>query len=230
MAEIVPTIQSQNYFGLAASFGTKMSDTSEFQSFNPVFDADGNYLCSAEWDTGDTFSQEADYCGGGAPDIVTALDTILSEFGNIFTSGVLTKLDATFAAGIQANVKLEGHQHDTNPHLADGLRVADVSGIIPAGSGLGVPTLITVAGDVSPVNATVSFEMEHVDKAGADGTHFTGQNMRCRVSLSIDYEGQPTGVTAGNWLNIILAKSNPNDDTPTATLTAEQFIDVADVV
>lgn len=227
MAETVPTIASQNYFGLAASFGTKTSDTTEFQSFNPVFDADGNYLCSAEYDTGDNFNQEADYCGGGSPDIVTALGTLLTTFGEVATSGVVTKLDVTFAAGIQASVKVEGHQHDTNPHVISTLRTADVSGVIPASSGLGVPSLITVAGSVSPVNATVSFEMEHVDKPGADGIHFSGQNMRCRVSLSIDYEGVASTPTAGDWLNIIIASTNPNDDTPTSTLTAEQWIDVA---
>ena len=227
MAEIVPTIAATNHFGLAASFGTTASETQEFQAFNPVFDANGNYLCSATYDTGDNFTMEADYCGGGSPDIVTALGTLLTTFGEVATAGPVLKLDATFAAGIQANVKLEGHQHDANPHLISTLRTADVSGVIPASSGLGVPALITVAGDVSPVNATVSFEMEHVDKPGATGVHFAGQNIRCRVSLSIDYEGQVTGVTAGDWLNIIVAKSNPNDDTPTSTLTAEQWIDVA---
>lgn len=227
MAEIVPVIAAANHFGLAASFGTKASETSEFQAFNPVFDASGNYLCSAEYDKGDTFGQEADYCGGAEPDIVTALGTILTEFGNVETAGPVLKLDVTFAAGIQASVKLEGHQHDTEPHVIDTLRTADVSAVIPAAAGLGVPALITVTGDVSPINATVSFEMEHADKPGADGVHFSGQNMRCRVSLSVDYEGQPTGVTAGAWKNIIIAKSNPNDDTPTATLTCEQWIDVA---
>ena len=227
MAETAPTIQSNNYFGLAASFGIKAADTTEFQTFAPVFDADGNYLCSQEFDTGDNFTNEADYCGGGSPDIVTALGTLLTAFGDVATSGLVTKLDATFTAGESASVSIEGHQHDgDNPHVAGTLRTADVSGIIPASSGVGVPDLITVTGTVSPVNATVSFEMEHVDKPGASGAHFHGQNMRCRVSLSVDYEGQPSGVTAGNWINIILAKSNPNDDTPTATLTAEQFVDV----
>jgi hypothetical protein len=227
MAEIVPVIGAVNHFGLDAKFGVKASETQEFQSFNPVFDADGNYLCSAEWDNGDTFSEEADYCGGGAPDIVTDLGTLLTAFGDVASAGVVTKLDVTFAAGIQANVKIEGHQHDTNPHIIETLRFADCSGIIPAASGLGVPELIEVAGDVSPVNATVSFEMEHVDKPGASGVHFAGQNIRCKVSLSVDYEGHPTGVTAGDWLNIILAKSSPNDETPTATLTCEQYVDVA---
>ena len=227
MAETVPTIAAVNYFGLAATFGIKTSDTTEFKSFNPVFDADGNYLCSAEYDSGDNFNQEADYCGGGSPDIVTALGTALTTFGEFDTTALMTKLDVTFAAGIQATVKAEGHQHDTNPHLISTLRTADVSPVIPASSGLGVPALITVVGSVSPINATVGFEMEHVDKPGADGVHFAGQNMRCRVSLSIDYEGVASAPTAGNWLNIIIASTNPNDDTPTSTLTAEQWIDVS---
>jgi hypothetical protein len=231
MAEIVPTIQSSNYAQLAASFGTKASDTTEFKSFTPIFDADGNYLCSAEWDEGDNFTQEADYCGGGAPDIVTALGVLLTAFGDVVALGagaIWPKLDVTFAAGIQANVKLEGHQHDTTPHVIDTLRTANVASIIPAASGLGVPDLITVVGAVSPINAAVAFEMEHVDKPGADGAHFAGQNMRCRVSLSVDYEGIASAPTAGDWLNIIIASSNPNDDTPTSTLTAEQWIDVAE--
>ena len=227
MAEVVPVIAAENYASLAASFGTTKSDTSETKAFNPVFDATSNYLCSAEYDEGDTFSQEADYCGGGLPDIVTGLGVLLTAFGDVVNVAVWPKIDVTFSAGIQANVKLDGHQHDVNPHIGATLRTADVSGIIPAASGLGVPDLITVVGDVSSVNATVSFEMEHVDKVGAPGTHFAGQNMRCRVSLSIDYEGVVTSATAGDWLNIIVASSNPNDDTPTSTLTAEQWVDVS---
>jgi len=230
MAEEVPVIESENYASLDVAFGIKTSDTTEFKSFNPTFDATGNYLCSAEWDQGDNFTQEADYCGGGSPDIVTSLGVMLTAFGDVVAGGagaIWPKLDVAFSAGIQANVKLEGHQHDTTPHAIATLRTADVSGVIPAASGLGVPELIVVAGAVSPSNATVAFEMEHVDKPGADGVHFSGQNMRCRVSLSVDYEGIATGATAGDWLNIIIASSNPNDDTPTSTLTAEQWIDVA---
>ena len=227
MSEITPVIAAENYASLVAAFGIKSSDTTEFKSFNPVFDANGNYLCSAEYDSGDTFSLEADYCGGGLPDIATGLGALLTAFGDVAGVAVWPKIDVTFVAGIQASVKLEGHQHDTNPHIVATLRTADVSSVIPGASGLGVPSLITVTGDVSPLNATVGFEMEHVDKPGADGVHFAGQNMRCKVSLSIDYEGVVGSPTAGNWLNIIVASTNPNDDTPTSSLTAEQYIDVA---
>jgi len=223
MAETVPTIAATNFFSLGAEFGIRVADTSEFKSFAPIFDASGDYLCSEEYDEGDTYTNEADYCGGGSPDIVTDLGTLLTTFGAAANSKQPTAQEIGFSSGIPATVKIDGHQHDSNPHTA--LANYDCSGIIPAGSGVGVPTLITVAGTVSPVNATVGFEIEHIDKPGADGTHFEGQNMRCRVSLSIDYAGQVSGVTAGDWLNIVVAKSNPNDDTPTCTLTAEQWID-----
>ena len=94
------------------------------------------------------------------------------------------------------------------------------------GSGVGVPTLITVAGTVSPVSADLTINANHQDKVGADGAHFWGQNIGpCRVSLSVQYEGQVTSATAGNWLNIKIAKSDDNQDTPTSTVTAEQFVD-----
>lgn len=227
MAEQVPVIEATNFFSLPAAFGIKGADTTGFQTFAPVFDANGNYLCSQEFDLGDNYTNEADYCGGGSPDIVASLATFLTAFGDVEGSGLVTQNAITFTAGESASIALEGHQHDTEVHVAGTLRTADVSGIIPAGSGVGVPELIVVTGTVSPVNATVTFEMEHVDKVGADGVHFAGQNMRCHVTLSADYEGTLTGFTAGDWLNVIIAKSNPNDDTPTSTLTAEQWVDVA---
>ena len=39
-----------------------------------------------------------------------------------------------------------------------------------------------------------------------------------------NYEGQISGATAGDWLNILIAKSDDNQDTPTSVLTAEQYV------
>jgi len=227
MAENVPTIASTNFFSLAATFGVKEAELTPYQDFAPRFDADGNYLCSQEYNGGNRYRNVADFCGGATPDIVAQLATILTTFGDVENSKLITQVEIGFEAGVGAEVTINGHDHTANTHVDATLRTADVSGVIPALSGVGVPGLITVTGTVSPSAATVNFEMEHVDKPGADGTHFEGQNMRCHVTLSVDYAGQPSGVTDGNWLNIILVKSNPNDDTPTATLTAEQWIDVA---
>ena len=224
MAEVPQTITTPNFFSLAASFGLNAATETPFQSFATAFDGSGNYLCSAEYDDGINYTNSAKYCGGGSPDIVTALDTMLTTFGAVANSKQPTKLDFTFEVGVQASLDVEGHQHTANPHTA--LNTFDCSGIIPASSGSGVPELIAVTGDVSPVNASLSMEIEHIDKPGADGGHFEGQNMRCHITVSVDYAGQPASVTSGDWLNVILVKSNPNDDTPTASLTAEQWIDI----
>jgi hypothetical protein len=224
MAEVAPTIQSTNYFALPATFGLTNAVETEFKSFTARFGGNSNFLCSQEYDKGINYENEADFCGGATPDIVSALGAMLSTFGAVASAKQPTKIEIGFEAGIGANLKIEGHQHDDNPHTA--LNTFDCSGVIPALSGVGVPDLIVVAGVVSPVNATVSNEIEHVDKAGADGKHFEGQNVKCHVTLSVDYAGWITGSTAGDWLNIVVVKSGPNDDTPTSSLTAEQWIDV----
>ena len=228
MAETTPTITVDDPFELSADFGNTASSEEEFQSFRATFDASGQYLCSQEWDTGTRYTSEADYCDG-TPDIVAALTTLLTAFGDVIsTTCVQSRTEIRFEAGVGAHISLEGHQHTTNPHVNGTLLVANVASVIPVSSGNGVPVLITAVGaSATPLSATLTFEMEHIDKAGADGTHFAGQNLRCHVTLSVDYEGHPTSITPGDWLNIVLVKSKSNEDTPTATVTAEQWIDVS---
>jgi len=216
-----------NHFGTSAKFGIEESTQEEFQQFMPVFAANGNYLCSAVWDKGDTYGQRGHYCGGGAVDIVTDLGTLITTFGAVVSAKVPTRLTVSFSAGAPAAYDIEGHQHDDNPHTT-GLASGSCAGIIPASSGVGVPALITVAGTVSPVDAEVVFEIEHVDKPGATGTHFHGQNVgRIKVSLSVSYEGTVSGVTAGSWLNIMTFKTESNESTPTSRVTAEQYLAAA---
>jgi hypothetical protein len=226
MAETAPTIAALDYFNAAAQFKVQSSETRQRKTFVPIFDASGNYSCSEEFDDGDEYMSDYRYCGGGSPDIDTHLGTLATTFGQVADSKVPTEMRVHFEAGEAAGLTIDGHQHDDNPHTS--LREADASGIIPADAGVGVPELIAVTGTVSPVSADLTYTMEHVDKAGADGTHFHGQNMRCRVSLTVNYEGLVTAATPGNWLNILITSSNPNDDTPTSVVTCEQFVDVDD--
>ena len=223
MAESAPTILAVDYFGAGANFHEQNSSTTERKQFVAVLAANGDYACSQEFDDGDDYMSEYRYCNA-VPDIDTDLSTLLTTFGAVADSKCPTEIRIHFEAGEAATVTIDGHQHDTNPHVT--LRNFDCSGIIPASSGVGVPTLITVAGTVSPVSADLTINANHVDKPGANGAHFHGQNLGpCRVALSVQYEGQVSGVTAGNWLNIIVAKSDDNQDTPTSTVSAEQFVD-----
>ncbi|MFH1603965.1 MAG: hypothetical protein ABIH03_08665 [Pseudomonadota bacterium] len=223
MAESAPTITAVDYFAAGAEFHVQNSNTEETKQFVPFIGASGDYACSQEFDDGDAFMSEYRYCNA-VPDIDTDLDTLLSTFGAVADAKCPTEIRIHFEAGEAATVTIDGHQHDDNPHVT--LKNFDCSGIIPASSGVGVPTLITVAGTVSPVSADLTINANHVDKIGSDGGHFHGQNIGpCRVSLSVQYEGQVSGTTAGDWLNIIVAKSDDNQDTPTSTVTAEQFVD-----
>jgi hypothetical protein len=228
MPETVPVIAGTNHFSLGAKFGTSNSTTTETQEENVVKSGTGNYLCSSYWDKKTDYSQEAGYCGGAAVDIVTDLSTLYSAFGGVANSKVPTTLRIHFEAAKAATVTVEGHNHAANPHTT-GMRVANLvtAAIIPAASGYGVPALITVSGTVSAVAADVTFELDHIDKSGATGDHFGGQSTMCKCTLSVEYEGKVTAATAGNWLNILIASSDSNTDTPTSSVTAEQYIDTA---
>jgi len=222
MPESAPTITATDYFAAGAEFHVQNSSTEQTKQFVPVIGATGDYACSQEFDDGDSYMSEYKYCNG-TPDIDGDLDTLLTTFGAVADSKCPTEIRIHFEAGEAATVTIDGHQHDTNPHVT--LDNFDCSGIIPASSGVGVPALITVAGTVSPVSADLTISANHQDKIGATGAHFWGQNIGpCRVSLSVQYEGQVTGTTAGNWLNIVVTKSDDNQDTPTSTVTAEQFV------
>ena len=223
MAEAAPVILAVDYFSAGANFHEQNSSTEEVKQFVPIIGASGNYACSQEFDDGDTFMSEYRYCNG-TPSIDADLSTLISTFGAVADAHAPTEMRIHFEAGESATVTIDGHQHDANPHVT--VTTFDASGIIPAASGVGVPTLITVTGTASPVSADMTINANHVDKIGADGTHFHGQNVGpCRVSISVQYEGQITAATAGSWLNILVTKSDDNQDTPTSTVTAEQYVD-----
>jgi len=223
MAEAAPTITAVDYFAAAATFFAQNSNTAEVKTQAVVVAADGDYACSQEYDDGDTYMSEYAYCNA-VPSIDSDLSTLISSFGEVADAKCPTELRIHFEAGESATVTIDGHQHDDNPHTA--LNKYDCSGIIPASSGVGVPSLITVTGTVSPVSADVTISANHVDKPGAAGTHFHGQNIGpCKASISVQYEGQISAATAGSWLNILIANSDDNQDTPTSSLTAEQYVD-----
>lgn len=229
MAEAPPTILAVDYFGAGAEFHEQSSNTEEVKQFVMIPAANGNYACSSEFDNGDTFMSEYRYCSDAAPDIDTDLSTLITSFGDVHASasGVQATMRVHFEAGEAATVTIDGHQHDgAQAHVTGTLSLFDCSGIIPGSSGTGVPTLITVAGTSSPVSADLEINANHIDKVGADGVHWHGQNVGpCRVSITVNYEGTVTGVTPGSWLNIIGANSDDSQDTPTSVVTAEQFVD-----
>ena len=224
MPEAAPVITVTDHFtSPSAGLHAQSGSTEQTSELAVVVKATGDYACSQQKDDGDTYSNEYKYCGGGSPDIATALGVWLTTFGQVSNAKAMTEMRVHFEAGEAATVSIDGHQHDTNPHTTQANW--SLAGIIPAASGVGVPTLITVAGTVTPVSADLTVTVNHQDKIGATGAHFWGQNVGpCNVALSVQYEGLVTAATAGNWLNIKIASANENSSTPTSSVTAEQFI------
>ena len=226
MAELTPAISPEDYFNVPATFEVTSSSAAEDKQSNEALAANGDLFCFAEYDVKTNYTQDMVYCGGASPNIATALGTKITAFGNLETPALLTQMTVSFSAGIQATVSFEGHQHAVNPHVVSTLELASIAGAIPASSGLGVPDLIVAAGDISPIEGSVAFSCEHIDKVGADGGHFAGQNRTFKCELSVSYEGTVTGTTAGNWVDIKVTTSKENTDTPTSSLTAKQYFDI----
>lgn len=228
MAETVTPIEASNLHALHANFHTSASSQTTENQQNVVLNATGDYACSQEYDLVTNYSQTASYCPG--TDIVNDLGTFLTTFGDVETVGAVTQLAVNFEAGIAPTVQIESHQHTVNPHVDGTLNTWDVSGVIPASTTVGVPALIAVsevtAGKASFVSASVTFTNTHNDKPGATGDHFTGQSITGKCSLSISGVGtisSKSSITAGNWVNIKLAKGDSNTDQDTFTITADQY-------
>jgi len=226
MAENVQTISTDNLFALGEKFNTSESVETEVNELDETMAADGDYACSNEFDARTDYKQTAKYCGGVSPNIATDLGTLLSTFGAVASSKLPTNVSLEFEPGRGTVVSIDGHQHTVNPHTT-GLAVANMASLIPASSGKGVPALITVAGSVQPISATLALSFTHHDGPTGAGDHGTTGQHTFRADLTVEYEGHPSGVTAGTWLDIRLEKTKTNDGVPVCTLTAHQYVDKA---
>jgi len=227
MADKSVAITASDLFGLGANFHAQSSTITTSQDWPEVFDADGDYACGSEVNNVTRAQAEYGYCND-TPDIDTDLDTAMTTFGELLNSAYIPdNITVNFTAGEQATVSVTGHNHDSNAHVVDVLNTFDVSGIIPLGSGFGCPNIWTNADtDSSPTSVTVSFTIEHVDKNGADGEHWTGENIRCRVEASAEYIGSPT-LTTTDWYIDSEDASDSNADQDTYAISAHRYVDKA---
>ena len=214
-----------------AGFHAQGSATDPFSTEEVSLKAAGNKACTNEHDKGSDFSVTYKYCGAT---LKTDLGATATAFGGVVGTGAAAKLPTglslSFTPGGQAEITITGHNHQTNNHSAttNPPNTFNVSGLIPAASGLGIPELIVVAGEAggtaSRNAASLDISMNHIDKEGNSG-HFVGESITCRADLSVDYEGIAGTETAGSWLQILQATADDNENPDTSSVTAHQFID-----
>lgn len=227
MADAVVDLVATDLFAVGGNFHAQRSSTLHQETAATVLDASGNEQCETMIDGKTDYDCDYEYCNA-IPAIGTDLSTILSTFGAVKDSKLITNVEIGFFAGKQATVKIKGHNHDVNAH-ATGTGAADVSAAIPASSGFGVPTFAGVTlGTVStPIEATISFEMNHVDKVGSAGSHFVGKNITPKATITVKYQGVPTTPQPmTGWTADSYGPSDANTDFDTYTVTAHRYFDL----
>lgn len=199
MADATIDLQASNLFSLGAEFKTQSSGTNTATTNVLVQDETGNVSCETNIQDIINYSQSAQYCASGTADFVGDLGTFLTQFGNVQNSKVVTGLTINMTAGEYCSIDIEGHNH-INAHTAGlDLGYADVSDFLPheltesfyQWDGFGVPDfrIVTTSGGASPVSATVTFAMNHVDQIDEEGQHLVGKNITPRCELSMEFSG-----------------------------------------
>ena len=207
----------------------EQSSSSILQETNPfILDAAGNQECiTTGLNTLTEYSTEYAYCNA-TPDIKTDLATLATQFGDVHDSKKMVAMTINYAAGEYATVSITGHEHADNPHTVTVDGLADVSALIPASSGFGVPTWTgqTTGDDCEFVSATLSFSGNHVDVEGAAGNHFNGMILTVRAELTIEAIGTPTTPLPTGWYIVNQGPSDSNQAYDTWSGTWEKWVDL----
>jgi hypothetical protein len=214
-------------FGLGANFHEQNSSSMLRYDSAHMLDAAGNVQCETGSLNGITDSEaEYDYCNA-TPAIGTDLGEVLTAFAQVAETKVMTEMTITFQAGQYAKVSCKGHQHSgANAHTTTD--AVDFSAAVPASAGFGVPTWtgMTVGANATPVSATLTLSVEHVDRTGADGNHFTGKNLTPRAELVLEFIGTPTTVALTNWTIDEKGGGDANVDPDSYTVRAHRYFDL----
>lgn len=247
MADATIELQASNLFDLASEFKTQSSGTSTATTNVSVQDENGNVDCETNITDIISYTQSAQYCGSDFDTDFTDQRTspvpILANIGSVYDSKMLTSVTINMTAGEYCTVDLEGHNHDTAAHDAGAtpqsggatratallLGIADFSGFFIAGAGLsawngfGVPDMgIDLTSGASPVSATITCNVNHVDQIDETGSHLVGKNITPRFELSMEFSGIPTDNTittvegalqalGGVWANALVDSIDSND-------------------
>ena len=235
MADKSVSIGASNLFGAGANFFAQTSESPHQRDMANMLDASGNVECETGINNRTEYSGNYAYCNA-TPAIGTDLATLVSTFGAVADSKLVTALNINFTAGQYATVDITGHNHDSNPHTASVAGVSDVSTAVPASAGFGVPDFgITLGTDSTPISASLSFSLNHIDENDADGEHWVGTNTTPRAELSMEFLGLPTSVTVAaietdlgaGWLVDSNGASDGNQELDHFTLTAHKHFDLA---
>lgn len=223
MADLNIDLGATDLFSLGASFHAQSSSSEGYSTEAVALAADGDVACTRLHDSGTNYSATYKFCG---TNIVTALGSVLAEFGGVRNGKLVTGIDISFSAGEQPEITVNGHNHTTNAHGATNApNVFNVSAAIAGTVGAGnVAEIGTQAGtNADVVSSSFSFSLNHIDVEGSQG-HAAGESITARCDVTLEYVGVPS-VTASSWNQILYAYTDGNEELDAATVTAHRFFD-----
>ena len=216
----------------AAQFNAQTSSSPHGRDASGMLDEAGNNECETMVNNRTDYSANYAYCNA-TPNIKTDLGAILTAFASVVSEKLITAINMQFAFGEYATLDITGHNHDDNEHTAALCGIADVSGAVPASAGFGVPDFGLTLGDNStPISASISFSLNHIDAQDADGEHWVGTNTTFRAELSLELLGIPTSITVSQietdltgWTVDTNGGTDGNQELDHFVITAHRFFD-----
>ena len=229
MADKTVALGASDLFDLvtiSSNFHVQSSSTEPYSTEAVALTSGGDLACSSTHDAGNNYSASYKYCGS---DLDTDAGALLTAFGAVRDSKLITGLDISFPGpGEQPELTVTGHDHGVNTHDSgtNPPNTFDVSAIVPDSIGTGVPALIAnTNADAEQVSGSLSFAANHIDVESNSG-HWVGESVTCRCDMTLDFVGVAT-LTAGDWLQILTASSDGNEEIDTSSVTAHQYIDAS---
>jgi len=226
----MPGYAATDLFSVGAEASPQTSTTSETRERSLTLAANGDKACeSSAYNVTTEYTADYESCSTGS--IVATLGTLLSTFGAVASSKLVTGIEITLSNKAYPSFSITGHNHAVNAHTS-GERTFDASAAIPAqiGTGITMPMLATTKqisiATSTVTGATFSVTLEHMDTEGADGDHFDGENRTCRVEASISGIGNEGDVTWGaDWIVDDNSDTDSNQESDTFTTSAHMYID-----
>jgi len=231
MADATVGWEPSDLFGVNADFNEQSSSSITTHESAMARDKDGNVECEASGLNTTTEHQVSYHYCATSPDILAAFGAFLTAFGQIESSKVITQITVNFSAGEYATVDITGHNHAENAHTSqDSADMTSGSGdLIPSSAGFGVPTWagMTLGANSTPVTATLTCTIEHLDRIDEAGNHFVGRNLTPKAELTLEFIGTPSVAALTGWTIDSEGPSDSIDDPDSYAITAHRYFDLS---
>lgn len=246
----MPGYAATDLFSLGSNFSVQTSSTPRSAERAEALASDGDVACeSGLFNAIQEARASYKHCGTSdtlAADWATDVGTA-GALGDVIGIYILTEATVTLNYKDLPMIELVGHAHmDVDATVGDDWtehadnhsgseRTFDITGLIPAQQGQGIPGTIFSSNDAISISSSgtitevvFSYSCQHMDTEASDGDHFDGENRTCRVEARISGFGSVSMLSIGsNWKWDEDENSDSNTESDAFTMTVHQYVDAS---